>query len=351
MLGAGVPICGQASRRASLKSATMSANPPPIALCLHFSTHDFAPAERRDAWKQIAHRWVDFQPAAGVALEADMTLLDSQACTLGVTSSSAYEMQTGRRCAHPDDMVVLTLIQSGQLLAQQYSPKGPGALSLCAPREEGRFRWAQGTRQVFLALPRQEVFRALGRDPHTLLLNGSSPLAPALIGQLNHMALLLGQPQQVDATECAGLLEATRALALLALRNLGRGLGCGAPTADLPSLGAGLQRARHAAALRFMELQAHRPELDAQAIAQGVGCSRTRLYEAFAAQGEAVMDRLRELRLQRARLLIEQSPRLHVGAIAWRCGFADPSAFSRLFRSRFGDSPRQWHQHIGLDQR
>jgi transcriptional regulator GlxA family with amidase domain len=53
---------------------------------------------------------------------------------------------------------------------------------------------------------------------------------------------------------------------------------------------------------------------------------------------------LRELRLQRAQSLIAQSPRLHVGALAWRCGFAGPSDFSKLFRARFGLSPTEWHQ-------
>ena len=34
-----------------------------------------------------------------------------------------------------------------------------------------------------------------------------------------------------------------------------------------------------------------------------------------------------------------------LGALAWRCGFADPSAFSKLFRARFGLSPTEWRLH------
>ena len=52
------------------------------------------------------------------------------------------------------------------------------------------------------------------------------------------------------------------------------------------------------------------------------------------------------LRLQRARRGIEQSARLHVGGLAWRCGFANPSDFSKLFRARFGLSPTEWHQRL-----
>ena len=54
---------------------------------------------------------------------------------------------------------------------------------------------------------------------------------------------------------------------------------------------------------------------------------------------------LRELRLQRARLAIEQSQRLHIGAIAWRCGFTHASDFSKLFKTRFGFSPTDWHRY------
>jgi len=129
-----------------------------------------------------------------------------------------------------------------------------------------------------------------------------------------------------------------RWLALLALRNLGHQ---GADV-DLPDLTESLHAGRRAAALRFMEQHAHRHELDAAAIARGAGCSRTRLYEAFAAQDQSVMGVLRELRLQRARALVEQGLRLHVGALSWRCGFADASAFSKLFRARFGLTPTEW---------
>lgn len=164
-----------------------------------------------------------------------------------------------------------------------------------------------------MALPRAEVQEALGAEPANVLIAlERCALAPLLATQLQQLAHLAGQPRRVDAAEYAGLLEATRALALLTLRNLGRqGL-----QADLADTQDSLHLGRYAAAMRFMELHAHRTELDAQAIARAVGCSRTRLYEAFAAQGETVIGALRELRLQRARTCIEQSPRLHGGR--WR---------------------------------
>ena len=335
-LGAGVPGVVNASRVPTMRAMS---TPAPHALLARFSTRDVEPDLRRQAWHEIAHRWVDFRPAPDVPLDAELTLLSSDVCTLGATRSSAYEMRTGSRRAERDDMVVLTLMQSGELVPEAFSRKGAGALSLCAPREMGAFLWGQDARQAFLTLPRSDVVAALGHEPHTALLTAHCALAPALASQMNHVALLLGQSGRVVAEEYAGLLEATRALALLALRNLGRQ----GAVVDLPDRTESLHAGRRAAALRFMERHAHRHELDAAAIARGAGCSRTRLYEAFAAQDQTVMGALRELRLQRARALLEQGARLHVGALSWRCGFADQSAFSKLFRARFGLTPTEWH--------
>ncbi len=326
----------------------------PPSFVAHFRSDDWAPVERRDAWCDVAHRWVDFRPAAEVPLQAELSILASEACTLGVTRSSAYEMRTGSHRAQPDDMVVLTLMQSGGLLPDVYGRKGPGALSLCDPREVGRFRWEQGARQVFLALSRSDVAAALGQAPFTQLLTARGALAPLLSNHMNQLALLLRQSGEadglVDATEYADLLDATRALALLTLRNLGRHARhsrSGKP-ADEPDVTPTdteiLYAGRRAAALRFMELHAHRPELSAAEIAHGSGCSRTRLYEAFAAEDGTVMDALREMRLQRARSFIEQTERLNVGALAWRCGFASPSGFAKLFKACFGISPSEWHR-------
>lgn len=313
--------------------------PPP--LLAHLRTDAWEPSVRRDAWKQIAHPWVGYEPDPGVPLQAEMDILRSSACATGTMRSSAYEMRTGPRWLQPEDMVVISLIQSGEMLTGAPERRRPGAMGLGATREAGHYRWTEGTRYAFVALPHRDVQAALGRAPSATLSIAPErcALAPALVSHMSHVSRLVRQSDQMDTTEYAGLLDATRALALLMLRNLGRqGM-----EADLPDLHESLHAGRRAAALRFMELHAHRHNLDAAAIAQGAGCSRTRLYEAFAEQEQTVMDMLREFRLQRARNLIEQSEQLHVGALAWRCGFASPSGFSKLFRARFGLTPSEWH--------
>ncbi len=133
---------GFAVRRCVPKLRAMPHPTLPACVLEHRSTADLEPALRHAAWQEIAHRWVDFRPAPEVPLEAELTTLSSGVCTLGATRSSAYEMRTGARRAQPDDMVVLTLMQSGNLLPQAYPRKWPGALmprasASCSARASG----------------------------------------------------------------------------------------------------------------------------------------------------------------------------------------------------------------------
>lgn len=336
--------------------AAMPSLPPSSPVLERLSSHDVEPSQRFDAWRVRAHRWVEMlPPPPNAELDAELLLLQGDDCVFGTMRSSAYEMRAAsHRMAHAPEMVVITLVQAGEMLRDAASGEHqrirPGTLGLYDPGCMGSYRWSQDSREVFLALPREEAASALGCEPVNLAIAPERcALAPLLASQLSHLALLMRQPGRVDDIEYAGLLSATRKLALLTLRNLGRqGLGV-----DLPDLNESLSQGRYAAALRFMENNAHRHDLDAAAIAQGAGCSRTRLYEAFAVHGATVMGALRELRLQRARSFIEQSPRLHVGTLSWRCGFTELSNFSKLFKARFGMPPSEWHRKVwaqpGLD--
>ena len=344
--GARVPGEGNASR--ALYFDPMSPpSPPCVPQRLH--THDAEPAVRFEAWRERAHQWVEMQPPPpGAELEAELVLLRGDGDVFGTMRSSAYEMRAAsRRLAHAPVMVVLAFVQAGEMRRDAAPGEaqriGAGALGLFDPWRAGSYRWSGGAREVFLALPRQDVAQALGREPGNLLLPAQAcMLAPLFSDQLRHLARLVRRPDQLDGGEYASLLDTTRALALLMLHNLERQ---GEGAADT-----GCHAARHAAALRFMERNAHRHDLDAAAIAHGVGCSRTRLYEAFAAHGDTVMAALREMRLQNARMLIEQTPRLQVGALSWRCGFADASEFGKCFRARFGLPPTEWHRRTWAEK-
>jgi AraC-like DNA-binding protein len=100
--------------------------------------------------------------------------------------------------------------------------------------------------------------------------------------------------------------------------------------------------ARHSAVLDYIAAHFQDPELSLNLVARCQGISTRYLQRLMASSGTSFTDRLNELRLQRAfELLTEsQTSTQRISDIALEVGFSDVSHFNRLFRARFGDSPR-----------
>jgi AraC-like DNA-binding protein len=84
------------------------------------------------------------------------------------------------------------------------------------------------------------------------------------------------------------------------------------------------------------------PDLDVKSIARRQGISPRYLQRLLEQSGMSFTERVNELRLQKALALLT-SPREReraISGIAIEVGFSDISHFNRLFRARFGDTPR-----------
>jgi transcriptional regulator GlxA family with amidase domain len=73
---------------------------------------------------------------------------------------------------------------------------------------------------------------------------------------------------------------------------------------------------------------------------------RTLERRAKAAWGFGPAERLRRLRLDRARILLSGAA-LSWDEVAERCGYRDPAAFRRLFLKRFGQAPGEYRRRFG----
>jgi AraC-like DNA-binding protein len=100
-----------------------------------------------------------------------------------------------------------------------------------------------------------------------------------------------------------------------------------------------LQRAK-----MFMMENFHRPELSPGIIAASAGVSVRRLQELFQAGDSTVTGHLRRLRLDvaRQRLTEPALARHSITFIMESAGFTDQAHFSRVFRTAFGLSPREF---------
>jgi AraC-like DNA-binding protein len=88
----------------------------------------------------------------------------------------------------------------------------------------------------------------------------------------------------------------------------------------------------------------HDPALDPAAVAASLRLSRRYVHALFAAMGTTFSRELYNLRLQRARRLLEDQrfAGLSINEIAWNCGFNETSHFRRRFRRQFGVSPNEF---------
>jgi AraC-like DNA-binding protein len=99
----------------------------------------------------------------------------------------------------------------------------------------------------------------------------------------------------------------------------------------------------YSAARRFIERRCIDPQLTPDVVAAELGCSRASLYRAFLRHGESVAAMIWSKRTERAWTMLASpgNAPLLVSEVAFRCGFLDPPTFNRMFKRRFGLTPRE----------
>jgi len=96
--------------------------------------------------------------------------------------------------------------------------------------------------------------------------------------------------------------------------------------------------------LRKIESDYFDPDLSPESVAADCGISKRYLQTLLAGSGTSFVQELNATRLDRAGDMLTDSRAagLSIAEVAWRAGFLDPAYFARLFRKRFGISPREW---------
>lgn len=97
-----------------------------------------------------------------------------------------------------------------------------------------------------------------------------------------------------------------------------------------------------------IEVQLSNPDLSPDDIGRSVGLSRRSLYRLFRQINQTPMGLVQEARLARAARMLQHRPEGgSITSVSYSVGFVDPTHFSRLFRARYGQSPRQWSSTAG----
>ncbi|HEX2546560.1 MAG TPA: helix-turn-helix domain-containing protein [Ramlibacter sp.] len=98
--------------------------------------------------------------------------------------------------------------------------------------------------------------------------------------------------------------------------------------------------------LRYLRTNLRNHELDARTVADGVKLSTRYVYELFEEDGQPLMKWVWSTRLDRCRedLASRAMAARSISEIAYSWGFNDVAHFSRAFRQKFGQSPREFRR-------
>lgn len=93
----------------------------------------------------------------------------------------------------------------------------------------------------------------------------------------------------------------------------------------------------------YIDRELYDASLNPRKIAENFGCSLRSAHLIFSKHNKTISAEIRNRRLERARLsLIHQVNALSISAIAFKFGFTDAGHFSRLFKERYGSTPREY---------
>jgi AraC-like DNA-binding protein len=322
------PILDPASRPAARGAGTI----------IEFSTAGIVPAERLDFWRDaVLRRMVPISaPAADRPFQGRLRrIIGIDAEIVEHASDAIVAERTKPRCAADaiDDISIDLMLDCTSASLDHGGERKLRAGDICfvdyaRPVQVVRSRHRAGA----LILPRGRVREALGEDipamsGRRLPLEGIGALLRA------HLRLTLEEAPRLSPAERIAALSAAAQMALAALQAERRG------AADVEQFEDGFYQA----ACRLIEGGCADPDLTPEAVAAALGCSRASLYRAFSRHQESVAAMIWAARIVRASRMLTSACHadMLVSEIAFRSGFLDQPTFNRMFRRRYGLTPRE----------
>ncbi|WP_024517974.1 AraC family transcriptional regulator [Bradyrhizobium sp. Tv2a-2] len=307
-------------------------------ISLRFSTRELPERMRIPMWREEFGRGIvhaDIEPLSDVPFQAEATLHALEGLrTLALKGSAMCFKRSQTNIVDGDDSIGLIVSCSSRARLSQCGQEielSAGDAIAILHSEPVTVTYLGGL-QFGLAVPRDALTpRVLNVDSHTMRPISRRTEALRLLMTYLKSALkegALAAPNLRDA-----VVSHIHDLAALAISER-------APLGE--SNASAVVAARHAAALDHIAVHFQNPELSLEVVADSQGISPRYLQRLMASSGTSFTGCVNELRLQRAfTLLIEpRGGARRISDIALEVGFSDISHFNRLFRARFGYSPR-----------
>ncbi|MER6416810.1 AraC-like ligand-binding domain-containing protein [Streptomyces humidus] len=306
------------------------------------TTDSVAQAERSDHWAHemsklfvgLEARPMERTPFHGQAANEDLGLIHLSSISAG----PLRVRRTARTIAqHEWDHYKVALQTAGTCVIEQdevCSTLGPGDIAVCDTSRPYSFTYDADFRTVLLLFPRSmlPVRPEALRDLTARRISADEGVA-AVVGPF-----LRSLSEQVRG--CAGpavgsLMDgAVSLVTALVTENLAR-------SAAPPPQDAMMLRIR-----AYIENRLSDPGLTPDSIAEAHGISRRYLFKLFAAQGLTVAGWIRVRRLERCARDLANATTVEqpISMVAARWGLLDGRHFSRVFKSAYGETPRDFRR-------
>jgi AraC-like DNA-binding protein len=323
----------------SLDPASHTVAPHPAAgTIVELTTDGIAPSERLSYWRDGVLRRME--PIKALADDRPFRgrlrrIIGREAELIEHASDAVMAVRTPQRCRGDacDDISIDLMLDCTSAQLDQGGERSVHSgdlwiMDYARPIQVVRSRH----RAVGLILSRQRVRDFIGADPGALI---GRRLPARGIGALlqSHMRLTLDEAPHLPPEQRIAAIAAAVEMALVALATEN------GDRAAVEQNGECLYNA----ARRLIERDCGNPDLTPESVAIALGCSRASLYRAFFQDGESVAAIIWSTRLDQARRMLASSRHLglRVSEIAVRCGFLEQATFSRMFKRRFGLTPRE----------
>jgi AraC-like DNA-binding protein len=303
-----------------------------------FSTRELPERMRIPLWREnfgrsIVH--VDIEPLSDVPFQAEATLQAIRGLrTLALTGSSMRFKRSQTSVVDGDDSIGIIVCSPGR---SQLSQRGQeielraGDAIAILHSEPATVTYVEGL-QFGLAVP---------RDVLTQRLTNVDSLTMRPISHRTEALRLLMTYLKSAFKESALAAPKLRDTVVTHIHDLvALAVGECAPLGE--SSASAVVAARHSAVLDHIATHFQDPGLNLEMVARCQGISPRYLQRLMTSSGSSFTERVNELRLQRAFELLTEphTSTQRISDIALEVGFSDVSHFNRLFRARFGNSPR-----------
>jgi AraC-like DNA-binding protein len=296
----------------------------------------------REWREQYARRYlrVDFEPLAGTPFHASVKPIFPELRIVRTRLSPGFLFRDDGLLRDGDDSVGFIVTQSGELTARHLGREvllAPGDATMMLMGATGGVGWRESSTLFDMLIPPAE-WEIRGARPE-------SGLMRHLSGKSEAMKLLRGY---IRSLQRSGLAAFGNDRTIVRRHIIDLIVLAATPHRPLGESHLSAVAAAHLhAAFDHIASQFSNTELSLSKVAQNMCISTRYLQRLLKTSGTSFTAHVTELRLNHAFALLTAQGKgdVRICDIALQAGFSDISHFNRLFRSRFGDTPKGVRAH------